>query len=130
MAIITQEELARRLGSEKNLINSLNISTEEKDKVLREKALASQKVIIGTLASIDSPKDTALGLGIDIHEVIEAKAAIKQDDLTHTALITSKIAERLTPQAVSGDDRSVNINFYVPKSRVESDYKVVDLSPI
>lgn len=162
---ITIEELERRLGSEKNLINQLNIDDKEKTDLLLKKAKESEKVIMGTLASSSDSKEVALGLECDVYDVKEAikdSPVIKEkvtyskerlydlaiektckglglitddklenadlNNLTRTILATSKVAERILSGEVKGNANSVQIIFNAPRSKRESDYKVIDIN--
>lgn len=162
---ITIEELERRLGSEKNLINQLKIDDKEKTELLSAKAKESEKVIMGTLASSSDSKEVALGLECDVYDVQEAvkdNPVIKEKvtyskerlydlaiektckglglisdeklenadlaNLTRTILATSKVAERILSGEVKGNANSVQIIFNAPRSKRESDYKVIDIN--
>ena len=96
--LITQEELLRRLESEKNLINRLNISDKETNDRLIKKAEESKAVIINTLASSDSDANIALAMGADVYDIKDAKVSRQNDeDLSNKVKYTK---ERLYDLAI------------------------------
>lgn len=68
---------------------------------------------------------TCKGLGLISDEKLENADLA---NLTRTILATSKVAERILSGEVKGNANSVQIIFNAPRSKRESDYKVIDIN--